>query len=109
MNSVSSDARRGLSRSLRLFGQTIVNSDPGLDFGEAALQLDLRSCLCLPIFDFGTIVGVLGVYHARIDAFSRNDVRRLGSLAQDIRLAAPGRDCGEWPGIGREANSVAVA
>lgn len=90
--------------------QTIVNSDPALDFGEAALRLDLRACLSIPIFDFGTLAGVFSLYAPQPNAFSSDHVHLLGRLGQEQALAAPGGEPEEWQRFSRRrADTIAVA
>ncbi len=52
--------------------QTIVNSDPTLDFGEAAHASSsrLRSCLSTPLVSDDQLVGVLTFYSSVADAFT---------------------------------------
>src|SRR5262249_37762616 len=64
----------------------IVNSDPALDLGDAAPVLDLRSCMSVPVFAFGELVGVLTVYLPKPRGFSERELRVVGSLAQEIGL-----------------------
>jgi putative nucleotidyltransferase with HDIG domain len=89
--------------------QTIVNSDPNLDFGDAACQLGLHTCLCIPVFGFGTIAGVLGVYASRNHRFSPGDVEVLGSLVQERAFARPIEEPLEWSRSGRERDRAGAA
>jgi signal transduction histidine kinase/CheY-like chemotaxis protein len=73
----------GLSGWVAANCSTIANSDPSLDFGDRARELELRSCLSIPVFGVGSVAGVLSVYDARAEAFSGNDVRVLESFAQE--------------------------
>ena len=66
----------------------IVNSDPALDLGDAAERLNLRSCMSVPVFACGDLVGVLSVYLAQPRAFTDADVRAIGALAQEIGVDA---------------------
>jgi diguanylate cyclase (GGDEF)-like protein len=73
--------------------QTILNSDPVLDFGEAARQFKprLKSCLSTPLLSDAQLVGVLTVYSTVGDAFT-DDHRRLievvaRQVSQTIRSA----------------------
>jgi putative nucleotidyltransferase with HDIG domain len=63
---------------------TIVNSNPDLDLGDVAEQLNLRSCTATPVFALGDLVGVLAVYKSQKQAFNQDDVRFVGRLAQEI-------------------------
>jgi diguanylate cyclase (GGDEF)-like protein/putative nucleotidyltransferase with HDIG domain len=54
--------------------QTILNSDPTLDFGDSTLsdQLHLRSCLSTPLVCDMRLVGVLSLYSRDSNSFSEN-------------------------------------
>jgi putative nucleotidyltransferase with HDIG domain len=71
---------------------TIVNSDPGLDLGDAALHLGLRACTATPVFALGDLVGVLAVYLPQPRPFSEPEVRWIGRLAQELALHLTGPD-----------------
>jgi putative nucleotidyltransferase with HDIG domain len=77
-------AGEGLSGWVAANRHTITNSDPGLDLGDKAGTLGLRSATSTPIFAFGTIVGVLTVYAPERAAFTDRHARLLGELAQEI-------------------------
>ena len=66
--------------------QTIVNSDPILDFGEVARSLTprLRSCLSTPLLSDDTLVGVLTLYSSTPDGFSDDHRRVIESVAAQI-------------------------
>ncbi|NUR53328.1 MAG: HD domain-containing protein [Acidobacteria bacterium] len=63
---------------------TLVNSNPDLDFGDAAIALGLRSCTATPVIAFGELVGVLAVYLPQRRGFSEADVRVVGAVAQEL-------------------------
>jgi putative nucleotidyltransferase with HDIG domain len=63
---------------------SVVNSDPDLDLGDAAVTLGLRSCTVTPVMAFGELVGVLAVYLPQRRGFSDADVRVVGELAQEL-------------------------
>ena len=65
---------------------TIVNSDAGLDLGDAAEPLGLRACTATPVFALGALVAVLSVYCSRPGGFSDDEVRAIGALGQEIGL-----------------------
>jgi putative nucleotidyltransferase with HDIG domain len=75
---------KGLSGWVAANRHTIVNSDPGLDLGDAAPLLGLRSATATPVFAFGTVVAVLTLYNPDRGAFSERQVRIIGVLAQEI-------------------------
>jgi hypothetical protein len=77
---------QGLSGWVAANRHTIVNSDPRLDFGDAAARLGLRSCMSTPVFALGTVVGVLSVYTDDPGGFSPEDVRNVGAIAQELAL-----------------------
>lgn len=66
--------------------QTILNSDPVLDLGEAArsLQPRLRSCLSTPLVIGPNLVGVLTVYSTRRDAFSEDHKRVIEVVGRQV-------------------------
>ncbi len=88
--SLLSDLRIGLGQ--RLSGwvaanrQTIRNSDPVLDFGEAARAMSPRprSCLSTPLLEDGTLVGVLSLYSTTRDAFSDEHERVVEVVATQV-------------------------
>jgi putative nucleotidyltransferase with HDIG domain len=88
----------GLSGWVAANRHTIVNSDPGLDLGDAAARLGLRSCLSTPVFALGDLVGVLSVYLPEAGAFCDADVRVVGVLAQEVGLEVAyfGREYGAF-------------
>ena len=73
--------------------QTIVNSDPVLDLGEAARAMKprLRSCLSTPLVAGDQLVGVLTVYSTNQDAFSDEHRRVIEVIARQV--AHPIRQC----------------
>jgi GAF domain-containing protein len=66
---------------------TIINSHADLDFHDAARALSLGACTAVPVFAFGTLVGVLAAYLPAGERFTADDVKRLGIVAQDIGTA----------------------
>jgi len=68
--------------------QTIVNSDPVLDFGEAARSgsVTLKSCISTPMVVDDELVGVLSLYSSEHDAFSDNHRRTFEAVAPHIAL-----------------------
>jgi diguanylate cyclase (GGDEF)-like protein/putative nucleotidyltransferase with HDIG domain len=67
--------------------QTVSNSDPILDLGEAAHlpDGDLRSCISTPLQDDNdSIVGVLTIYAAHVDAFTDDHRRVLEAVSRQI-------------------------
>jgi putative nucleotidyltransferase with HDIG domain len=66
--------------------QTICNSDPVLDLGDAARShaLNLRSCLSTPLLSGDTLVGVLALYSGEVNAFTDNHRRVLEVAAKQV-------------------------
>jgi putative nucleotidyltransferase with HDIG domain len=66
--------------------QTIVNSDPTLDFGEVARTFNprLRSCLSTPLLSNDQLVGVLTLYSASPEGFSEDHRRVVEAVARQI-------------------------
>jgi putative nucleotidyltransferase with HDIG domain len=64
--------------------QTIVNSDPVLDFGDAARvhSLALRSCLSTPLLIGDDFVGVLSLYSTEPSSFNDNHKRIIEVVAK---------------------------
>jgi diguanylate cyclase (GGDEF)-like protein len=79
-----------ISRGQRLSGwvaankQTIVNSDPVLDLGEAARSMRprLRSCLSTPLLVDSDLIGVLTLYSPQLDAFTEDHGRVIEAVAK---------------------------
>ncbi len=66
--------------------QTIINSDPTLDFGEAARASSprLRSCLSTPLLADDELVGVLSLYSSMVDGFNADHKRIIEVVAPQI-------------------------
>ncbi len=66
--------------------QTIRNSDPVLDFGDAARSLPTRpkSCLSTPMMVGNNLVGVLSLYAAGREAFSEEHERILEVVSRQV-------------------------
>jgi diguanylate cyclase (GGDEF)-like protein/putative nucleotidyltransferase with HDIG domain len=66
--------------------QSIVNSDPVLDLGEAVryFKPGLRSCLSTPLMSSGHLVGVLTVYSTITDGFTDDHRRLLEVVARHV-------------------------
>ncbi len=97
-----------ISRGQKLSGwvaankQTITNSDPVLDLGEAARTMTprLRSCLSTSISHGDVLVGVISLYSATDRAFSDEHSRVLEAVARQVsrpmsQLTAPNRAASE--------------
>jgi putative nucleotidyltransferase with HDIG domain len=90
-----------IARGQRLTGwvaankQTIVNSDPVLDLGEAARSMKprLRSCLSTPLLAGEHLVGVLTAYSTNQDAFSDEHRRLIEVIARQV--AHPIKQCAD--------------
>ena len=102
--------------------QSILNSDPVLDFGDSARHFrpQLRSCLSTPLMTASQLVGVLSVYSTIADAFT-DDHRRLlevvarqvsGTVRQvreaDLEKSQPREDAQGLPHRERVENFVAA-
>ena len=66
--------------------QTILNSDPNLDLGEAVRSMTprLRSCLGTPLLCEETLVGVLTLYSTTQDGFTEDHRRIVEVVARQI-------------------------
>jgi putative nucleotidyltransferase with HDIG domain len=76
---------------------TIINSHADLDLGAAAAALDLGACTAVPVFAFGTLVGVLTFYLPKPLRFTSEQVPQLGVIAQQIGMALVSPDFGHVP------------
>ena len=77
---------QGVSGWVAAHRYRIVNADPALDLGDVAQRLNLRSCMSVPVFSIGDLVGVLTVYLPQPRGFSPREVHLVGVLAQEIGL-----------------------
>jgi diguanylate cyclase (GGDEF)-like protein/putative nucleotidyltransferase with HDIG domain len=66
--------------------QTIINSDPALDFGDVARTSSprLRSCLSTPLVVGADLVGVLSLYSNSVDGFTDDHRRVIEMVAKHI-------------------------
>jgi putative nucleotidyltransferase with HDIG domain len=66
--------------------QSIVNSDPVLDLGEAVRHLRprLQSCLSTPLISGSQLVGVLTVYSTMLEGFTEDHRRVLEVVARQV-------------------------
>jgi diguanylate cyclase (GGDEF)-like protein/putative nucleotidyltransferase with HDIG domain len=66
--------------------QTIRNSDPILDLGDAARAVTprLRSCLSAPLCLGDSLLGVLTLYSVKRDAFSDDHLRIVEAIAHQV-------------------------
>jgi diguanylate cyclase (GGDEF)-like protein/putative nucleotidyltransferase with HDIG domain len=67
--------------------QSILNSDPVLDLGEAASRHSkprLRSCLSTPLISDNHLLGVLAVYAVNTEAFTEDHLRLLEVIARQV-------------------------
>ncbi len=76
----------GISGWVAANRSTIRNADPALDFGDLAARLGLRWCTSTPVFVHGDLIGALAVYLGRPNAFTDQEARFVGTLAQQIGL-----------------------
>ena len=69
--------------------QTISNSDPVLDLGDAARahSLSLRSCISTPLGIGGELVGVLTLYSGEANAFNEDHKRLIEVVGREIARA----------------------
>jgi putative nucleotidyltransferase with HDIG domain len=83
---------QGLLGWVVLTARAIRNANPAVDIGSSTR---LRSALVAPICVGKEILGLIGLYNTRPDAFSDQDLRVLGDFQQD--LAAHLRDIATGP------------
>jgi putative nucleotidyltransferase with HDIG domain len=69
--------------------QTIINSDPMLDLGEAARTFSprLRNCLSTPLVSNDQLVGVLSLHSSRSEGFSGDHRRIIEAAARQVAHA----------------------
>ena len=79
----------GLSGWVASTRQTILNSDPRLDFGQTAVNAceELKSAASLPLIFEDQLVGVLTIYSDQINAYSEQHVKALSLLAPRLAYA----------------------
>ena len=66
--------------------QSILNSDPVLDIGDAVRHLrpSLVSCLSTPLISEPELVGVLTVYSTHVEAFTEDHLRLLEVVGRQV-------------------------
>ena len=66
--------------------QTISNSDPVLDLGDAARShsLALKSCISTPLVVDGELIGVLTLYSGELNAFNEDHKRVIEVVGREI-------------------------
>jgi diguanylate cyclase (GGDEF)-like protein/putative nucleotidyltransferase with HDIG domain len=69
--------------------QSILNSDPSLDFGDAGRRFNrrLRSCLSCPLVSGEEFVGVISLYSDVKDRFSEDHQRIVEAVARQVAHA----------------------
>jgi diguanylate cyclase (GGDEF)-like protein/putative nucleotidyltransferase with HDIG domain len=81
----------GLSGWVAQCGKTMLNGNPKVEPHYAAgsdTTMELNSALSLPLFDVqGNIFGVLTIYSARPDAFSRDHLRIVQAIESKFTLS----------------------
>ncbi len=68
----------------------ILNGNPSVEMGylgDATKSSTLRSALAVPLESVNGVVGVLALYHAEPDAFSRDHVRILTAIQSKLALS----------------------
>jgi len=68
--------------------QTVINSDPALDFGEGALSHlpPLRACLSTSIACQDELLGVLALYSEKVNGFTEDHRRVLETVARQLAI-----------------------
>jgi len=68
--------------------QTILNSDPALDFNDktTSIKLRLHSCLSTPLVSDGKLIGVLSLYSGSLNGFTEEHRRIVEVLGHQIAL-----------------------
>ena len=81
---------QGLSGWVAENGKPIVNGNPAVESGylnDPSKASSLRSAAAVPLEANGTNIGVLALYHADRDAFSRDHLRILNAISSKIAMA----------------------
>jgi diguanylate cyclase (GGDEF)-like protein/putative nucleotidyltransferase with HDIG domain len=81
---------QGLSGWVAENGRPILNGNPSVEPGylnDPTKFSSLRSALAVPLEGVQSVVGVLALYHAEKDAFSRDHLRILQAVSSKIALA----------------------
>lgn len=86
LTGMSTSVGHGLTGWVAANRQTIRNSDPILDLGEAAKTMSPRprSCLSTPLVVDSKLVGVLTLYSAHYDFFSEEHERLIEAVARQV-------------------------
>ncbi|HLG96328.1 MAG TPA: diguanylate cyclase [Bryobacteraceae bacterium] len=79
-------ARQGLSGWVLENRKPILNGNPAVETNASA-STNLRSAVSVPLEGFKDVVGVLTLYHAGEEAFSKDDLRVLLGLAPKLGLS----------------------
>ncbi len=81
---------QGLSGWVAENGKPIVNGNPTVESGylnDPTVTSTLRSAVAVPLEGNGCNVGVLSLYHADRDAFSRDHLRILNAISSKVGMA----------------------
>lgn len=81
---------QGLSGWVAENGKPIVNGNPTVESGylnDPTVTSTLRSAVAVPLEGNGRNVGVLSLYHADRDAFSRDHLRILNAISSKVGMA----------------------
>lgn len=88
--SLSIPVGQGLSGWVAENGRPILNGNPSVEPGylnDPTKFSSLRSALAAPLEGIQSVVGVLALYHAERDAFSRDHLRIIQAVSSKIALA----------------------
>lgn len=88
--SLSIPVGQGLSGWVAENGRPILNGNPSVEPGylnDPTKFSSLRSALAVPLEGVQSVIGVLALYHAERDAFSRDHLRILQAVSSKIALA----------------------
>ena len=76
----------GIVGTVAVTGEGRLASDVRLDPDYVGIVNDTRSEMCMPMFAGQKVIGVLNAESVRIGAFSEDDFRLLGTLAQQMAI-----------------------
>jgi len=84
---------QGLSGWVAENHKPIVNGNPSVEasyLGDAARASSLRSAMAVPLEGWNGVAGVLALYHADRDAFSKENLRLLQAVSAKIAMSLEG-------------------
>ena len=63
-----------------------IVKDPRIQYPEAAREEGIVSMLSIPITYWGTVIGLIRIYHSELKRFNKEDIDALGILSEHLGL-----------------------